>query len=456
MAAGTLVKVLIEGKVWKVPVEWASELLKKGWSKTNKVAPNAPKMTRSQLNKVPNKTTAFDEAKHAAEAAKDLQRGAGRQKTGSSERGAGTPAAAEARAGREAVAAQKKAAKAKAARETTAMNKASDRIRAAKKRGVPVRTTPRQVPKTQTGTDIVKHEGEVIRRVPPRTRQIPSGGRTPKTWKSLSEAKAKSTAKDAAGKNPKEWWGKRTPGQKAAILLATGFGAGVLATEEFKKWFGIGGAAVEAQPKPLKPTKLAKNGKSKADKDIYVRAAEAGPDVPEKAKTKKRVKVVPRPKRKPVKAIAAKRKAAAAKVAAKAAEAKAAAKRKEAAKAAAAKAAAKAAAAKRKAAAKNGPKKKTKKAAELSGLEQFWKDVKDLPKYFGTDLLPERVSGTPGMGPGKRKYKWEAPFAGEVEFELDSSDLPMKGGGRLKKGSKKTKARKRAALRGGRAELRGG
>jgi len=82
--------------------------------------------------------------------------------------------------------------------------------------------------------------------------------------------------------------------------------------------------------------------------------------------------------------------------------------------------------------------------------------VKDLPKYFGTDLLPERVSGTPGMGPGKRKYKWDAPFAGEVEFELDSSDLPMKGGGRLKKGSKKTKARKRAALRGHRAELRGG
>ena len=105
--------------------------------------------------------------------------------------------------------------------------------------------------------------------------------------------------------------------------------------------------------------------------------------------------------------------------------------------------------------------KKTKKAKELSGLEQFWEDVKKLPKYLGTDLLPEQVSGTPGMGPGKRGYKWEAPFFGEVEFELDSSDLPMKGGGRLKKGAKKTKTRKpkvrrRAALRGHRAERRGG
>ena len=105
--------------------------------------------------------------------------------------------------------------------------------------------------------------------------------------------------------------------------------------------------------------------------------------------------------------------------------------------------------------------KKTKKAKELSGIEQFWEDVKKLPKYLGTDLLPEQVSGTPGMGPGKRGYKWEAPFFGEVEFELDSSDLPMKGGGRLKKGAKKTKTRKpkvrrRAALRGHRAERRGG
>ena len=114
---------------------------------------------------------------------------------------------------------------------------------------------------------------------------------------------------------------------------------------------------------------------------------------------------------------------------------------------------------------KNGPKKKTKKAAELSGLEQFWKDVKDLPKYFGTDLLPEQVSGPKDMRPGKRGYKWEAPFVGEVEFELDTTEKAMtadrKKGGRIKKGVKKTKTRKpkvrrRAALRGHRAERRGG
>ena len=109
--------------------------------------------------------------------------------------------------------------------------------------------------------------------------------------------------------------------------------------------------------------------------------------------------------------------------------------------------------------------KKTKKAKELSGLEQFWEDVKKLPKYLGTDLLPERVSGTEGMGPGKRKYKWDAPFVGEVEFELDTTEKAMtegrKKGGRIKKGVKKTKTRKpkvrrRAALRGHRAERRGG
>ena len=70
MATGTIVNVLVKGKVWKVPLDWALELAKKGWSRTSKAAPNAPKMTRSQLNKVPNRTTAFDEAKHAAEVAK--------------------------------------------------------------------------------------------------------------------------------------------------------------------------------------------------------------------------------------------------------------------------------------------------------------------------------------------------------------------------------------------------
>ena len=98
-------------------------------------------------------------------------------------------------------------------------------------------------------------------------------------------------------------------------------------------------------------------------------------------------------------------------------------------------------------------------------MEQFWEDVKKLPKYLGTDLLPERVSGTEGMGPGKRKYKWDAPFVGEVEFELDTTEKAMtegrKKGGRIKKGVKKTKTRKpkvrrRAALRGHRAERRGG
>ena len=102
-----------------------------------------------------------------------------------------------------------------------------------------------------------------------------------------------------------------------------------------------------------------------------------------------------------------------------------------------------------------------------SGLAQFWKDIKDIPKYFGTDLLPEQIKGSEkegymqdrkDMGPGLRKYKWDAPFFGEVEFDLDSRDLPKKKGGRIKKGVKKTKtkARKRAALRGHRAELRGG
>jgi len=145
----------------------------------------------------------------------------------------------------------------------------------------------------------------------------------------------------------------------------------------------------------------------------------------------------------------------------------------------------------------------------LSGLEQFWKDVKDLPKYLGTDLLPEshredvvkgfkkfgkditdlpsnlakdflpeQIKGSKkegymqdleDMGPGKRKYKW-----GDLEFTLDTTEKEMtkgrpkesyKKGGRIKKSVKKTKARKppaktksrkRAALRGHRAELRGG
>ena len=105
--------------------------------------------------------------------------------------------------------------------------------------------------------------------------------------------------------------------------------------------------------------------------------------------------------------------------------------------------------------------KKTKKAKELSGLEQFWEDVKKLPKYLGTDLLPEQVSGPKDMRPGKRGYKWEAPFVGEVEFELDTTTADRKKGGRIKKGVKKTKTRKpkvrrRAALRGHRAERRGG
>ena len=105
--------------------------------------------------------------------------------------------------------------------------------------------------------------------------------------------------------------------------------------------------------------------------------------------------------------------------------------------------------------------KKTKKAKELSGLEQFWEDVKKLPKYLGTDLLPEQVSGPKDMRPAKRGYKWEAPFVGEVEFELDTTTADRKKGGRIKKGVKKTKTRKpkvrrRAALRGHRAERRGG
>jgi colicin import membrane protein len=307
--------------------------------------------------------------------------------------------------------------------------------KAKKDRQLPVVQRGTKQPAKTTGKDMVVSKGRNVEVIPP-------GGRTPTVWKAMPKSTARSAAKDAAGKNRKGWWNKRTPGQKAAIIFATGFGAGAGGLEAFRRWFELGGKEVKAKDKVSRASEI------KSDRDIYVRAAEAGPDVPKKAKTRKSVKVVPRPKRKPVKAIEAekaKRKAAAAREAA--------AKRK----AAAAREAA--------AEAKNGPKKKTKKAAELSGLEQFWKDVKDLPKYLGTDLLPEQVSGTEGMGPGKRKYKWDAPFVGEVEFELDTTEKAMtegrKKGGRIKKGVKKTKTRKpkvrrRAALRGHRAERRGG
>ena len=104
-----------------------------------------------------------------------------------------------------------------------------------------------------------------------------------------------------------------------------------------------------------------------------------------------------------------------------------------------------------------------------SGLAQFWKDIKDLPSNLAKDFLPKQIKGSKeegytqereDMGPGKRKYKW-----GDMEFTLDTTREEMtkgrpteshKKGGRIKKGAKKTKARKRAALRGHRAELRGG
>ena len=113
-----------------------------------------------------------------------------------------------------------------------------------------------------------------------------------------------------------------------------------------------------------------------------------------------------------------------------------------------------------------------------SGLAQFWKDIKDLPSNLAKDFLPKQIKGSKeegytqereDMGPGKRKYKW-----GDLEFTLDTTEKEMtkgrpkesyKKGGRIKKSVKKTKARKppaktksrkRAALRGHRAELRGG
>lgn len=118
------------------------------------------------------------------------------------------------------------------------------------------------------------------------------------------------------------------------------------------------------------------------------------------------------------------------------------------------------------------------KDASLSGLEQFWKDIKDLPSNLAEDFLPKQIRGLKeedyiqdleDMGPGKRKYKW-----GDLEFTLDTTEKEMmkgrpkesyKKGGRIKKSVKKTKARKtpakvksrkRIALRGHRAELRGG
>jgi len=106
---------------------------------------------------------------------------------------------------------------------------------------------------------------------------------------------------------------------------------------------------------------------------------------------------------------------------------------------------------------------------DRSGLAQFWKDITDLPSNLAKDFLPKQIKGSKeedytqdleDMGPGKRKYKW-----GDMEFTLDTTREEMtkgrpteshKKGGRIKKGAKKTKARKRAALRGHRAELRGG
>tara|TARA_R100001143_G_C3344715_1_gene126135 strand:+ start:48 stop:911 length:864 start_codon:yes stop_codon:yes gene_type:complete len=108
--------------------------------------------------------------------------------------------------------------------------------------------------------------------------------------------------------------------------------------------------------------------------------------------------------------------------------------------------------------------KAAKKDDSRSGLAQFWEDVKDLPSNLAKDFLPKQIKGSKeegytqereDMGPGKRKYKW-----GDTEFTLDTTEKAMtegrKKGGRIKKGAKKTKVRKRAALRGHRAELRGG
>jgi len=224
-----LVNVLVKGKVWKVPLEWAKELAKKGWKQTTRAAPNAPKMTKGQLNKVPSKTTAFDEAKHAEQVAADLRKGAGRQ---GSQRGAGTSAVAEGRA----------------ARETARANKAAERIREAKQRKVDrMGRGDGQLPAVQTGRTVQRVPGQAV---------VVSPGRTPTVWKGMPETKAKSIAKKAAGKDPKGWWAKRSRAQKNAILLATGFGAGAIATQDFEKWFGIGGAAVKALPPAQQPTKV--------------------------------------------------------------------------------------------------------------------------------------------------------------------------------------------------------
>jgi hypothetical protein len=110
---------------------------------------------------------------------------------------------------------------------------------------------------------------------------------------------------------------------------------------------------------------------------------------------------------------------------------------------------------------------KDRRAGETKHFKKLQKDkvrrAKGEPKEVQGPS--EYVDDPDYMGPGLRKYKLDLPFFGGVEFDLDTRDFAKpsvtseyKAGGQVKKGVKKTKAkaRKRAALRGHRAELRGG
>tara|TARA_R110002110_G_scaffold38024_1_gene124671 strand:- start:27 stop:452 length:426 start_codon:yes stop_codon:yes gene_type:complete len=103
----------------------------------------------------------------------------------------------------------------------------------------------------------------------------------------------------------------------------------------------------------------------------------------------------------------------------------------------------------------SGPKfrKRNNKDPDLSGYKKLFKDDKVLKGY--DDKVFKSITGdTVGTEKAFQKAGLEVPDYDYTNLS-DSIDDYLKKGGSIKKGMKKVKARRRAALRGQRKELRG-